>query len=146
MTVSVGLALEERERIERLVENAYTLAEVQEATAALRGWAATNPAEQDQISSVFEQLAMVEESAREAQAEARTMGLTAQQVCRRNQVFALRRRVRAEDPPDVFASALRDARQSLTAWQAIHPEDPQIPYLRDALGAEENAAIALQTL
>ncbi len=134
---------EERERIGRLVENAYTSAEVQEAIAALRGWASANPAEPNQFVCIFEQLAMAEESAREAQAEARAMGLTEQEVCRREQVFALRRRVRAEDPPDVFASALRDARQFLTAWQAIHPEDPQISCLRDALHAEESAAITL---
>ncbi len=126
------------------IGNAQTLAEIMEVKAALRAWTKQRPEERTRLSAVFEQLAMLEDSAREAQAEAEVMRLTPEECQQREQLFALRRRVRAEDAPELFAAALCNARDALANWEAIHPEDSQLPHLRAQLDTEAYVAHALQ--
>ena len=86
---------------------------------------------------------MMQESASEAKLEADAMHLLPEEIQRREEVIAMRRRVRAEDPPTTFGPALRDARQALEEWEAAHPEDPQLPYLHEVLDSEEKVALSL---
>jgi hypothetical protein len=134
----------ERTHLQQMVECARTQAEVQGATEALRAWVARHPEQANRLEGVFEYLYLTGESAREAQEEARAMGLSLEEIARREHVVALRRRVRAEDPADVFEPALRMAREALEGWQAEHPEDPQLPSLREALDTEAEVASMLQ--
>lgn len=136
-TEMLGREQEERERLNQKLQNAYSLADVQEATLLLKDWAARHPEEQGRLSSVFEQLFLAEESACEAIAEARALGLSASEAEQRNHVFVLRRRVRAEELPATFVPALNAAREALEAWQAICPSDPQLSYLQEALASEQ---------
>jgi hypothetical protein len=133
----LGLEQQERERLDQKLQNAFTLAEVQEATHLLRDWALRHPEQQERLSSVFEQLALAEESACEAEAEARVLGLSALQIQERERVFALRRQVHAEEPPSLFVPALRAAQEALAAWEAACPSDPQLPSLPEALDTEQ---------
>ena len=130
-------------RIGAQIENAQTLAEVREAAAALRVWAGQHPEDRERLSAVFEQLSMLEEGAREAQAECEVMRLTPEEIRQREQLFALRRHVRAEDTPETFAATLCATREALANWEAIHPEDPQLLHLRAHLDTEAYIADVL---
>lgn len=128
---------EERERLNHLLQNAFSLTDVQEATRWMRAWAARHPEKPEWTATIFEQLALAEESAREADAEARSLGLSDLETQLRERVFALRRQVHAEDTPEVFAPALHNAREALREWQSVCPSDPQLPYLHEALDTEQ---------
>lgn len=133
----LGQEQEERERLNQKLQNAYSLADVQEVTRLLHDWAARHPGQQGRLSAVFEQIALAEESACEAEAEARALGLSASETEQRNYLFALRRRVHAAEPASIFVPALRSAREALEAWQPICPSDPQLSYLHEALDSEQ---------
>ena len=105
-TNPVAREQEEQDRLNYLLQNAFSLANVQEATCRMRDWAARHPEQPERTAAIFEQLALAEESAREAEAEARALGLSALETQQRERVFALRRQVHAEDAPSVFAPAL----------------------------------------
>ena len=110
-----------------LIENAHTLSEVEAVQERLHTWISQYPEARERLADVFEQLFLTHESAREAQLEASAMQLSPEARQLREELFALRRRVRAEDPPAVFRPALRAARQSLQAWEATHPEERNGP-------------------
>ena len=128
---------EEREHLNHLLQNAFNLADVQEATHRMRAWATRHPEQPERTAAIFEQLALAEESAREADAEARALGLSALETQQRERVFALRRQVHAEDAPSVFAPALCAAREALNEWQSVYPSDPQLAYLHEVLDTEQ---------
>ena len=136
---------EELKRIGMLMENAHTLSEVEAVQERLTTWVSQYPAEKQRLADVFEQLYMMRESASEAQLEAAAMRLSPEEIQRREELFALRRRVRAEDPPLVFGSAILAARQALQEWAETHPEDPQLLYLREVLDTEESVARSLHS-
>lgn len=135
---------EERTHLDHLLQNAFSLTEVQEAARLMRDWSARHPDQKDHFSSIFEQLALAEESAREAEAEARALGLTTSMIQQREHVIALRRLVRAEDPVEIFEHAFQAAFEALKDWQAIHPADPMNSHLHDALNMEAEAARAMR--
>lgn len=137
---SISPESEERLHLGHLIECARTIAELQAATQALQAWAARYPEQANRLESVFEQLYLREESAREALAEAAAMGLCEEQIVQRDHAAALRRHVRAEDPREVFEPALRAARQALLEWQARYPQDPQSKCLLEQLAIEEEVA------
>jgi DNA-binding transcriptional regulator YiaG len=137
---------EELEQIGVLIENAHALPEVEALQERLLAWVSRYPEEKERLADFFEQLFMMHESAQEAQSEADTMHLSPEEIQRREEIFALRRRVRAEDPPAVFSPVLCAARQSLQEWEATHPEDPQLPYLRKVLETEESVALSLHEI
>ena len=137
---------EERSRLDQMIECAATLDEIQDATEALRTWVARHPELPSRFEGIFEHLFLREEGAREALDEAEAMGLSPDEITQRERVAALRRRVRAEDSVEVFEPALQQARKALDTWQAVHPEDPQIPHLRNGLDQEAEMACALHEM
>ena len=145
-TIAAERTVAEREELEQigvLIENAHTLSEVEAVQERLHAWVIRCPGEKERLADVFEQLSLMQDSAREAQLEAAAMHLSPEEIQQREEVFALRRHVRAEDPPTMFGPALRVARKALEEWKAAHPEDPQFPYLHEVLDTEESVALSL---
>jgi len=133
----------EIQAINEQIDNAYKLTEIQAAIERLKCWVAANPQYREWTYPVFEQLYRREEGAKEAGLEAAKMGLSATEQEQRARLSQLRLRVHAEDMPQVFRSALSDARQALSEWQSVHPDDPIISLLNEHLDMEEEIASQL---
>jgi hypothetical protein len=135
-----GTNEEEFNRVAALIERAHNLPEIRLAAEELRAWVRDHPEDRERLADVFHLLLMLEDGAREAQAETEAMRLSEGEIRQRENLTLLCRDVRAEATPEKFRPALREARRALETWGVCHAEDPLIPELSAYLAGQEKVA------
>jgi ABC-type nitrate/sulfonate/bicarbonate transport system substrate-binding protein len=123
----------------RFIENARTLDEIQNAIEKLTQWAEAHPEYRESAVGVFEQLFKREEGAKEALAQARVMGLSAEETTQREQVYQLVLHATAD-----FPETVEEARIALDAWASAHTNDPELVSFHQSLSSQEKLARLLK--
>jgi hypothetical protein len=127
-------------RLSDLIEKARNLEEIRFAIGELRTWVKAHPEYKGFLSDLFSGLERREEGAEQALAQARAMGLSDEEIDRREQVYQMVLSATADTP-----ETIEKARIALEEWSAAHLNDPRVVNLRQSLDTEDEMAHLLGT-